>query len=481
MAEAPGEQRWDREVDVVVLGYGAAGCAAALEAHANGAEVLLLEKMPQGKEGGNTRVSGNVWFYNTGAEEAATYLRSLCGAYPLPEDVVEAWASETRDLTRWVESLGGVVNSMDAPPEYPELPGSGAHGGFRHVGPTWGNSHFWNFLTGKVAEAGIEVLLGTPGRELVQESSNAAVLGVVAQSQGGELRVRARRGVVIATGGFENNPGMARDYLGLPDVVPWGSPAGTGDGHRMAMRAGADLWHMSNMFSHFGFRVPGHSSGFFMSLTEARPCIFVGFDGARFIDETTKSRHGHALVNGRYVVYPHSPFHVIFDERGRRAGPLSPRREVQPYGWNNVVEGYRWSDDNQAEIDKGWILKGDTPAELAATLGVPPESLEQTIDEYNSFCELGRDARFDRSPETLVPLGEPPYYAVTWGPMLANTNGGPRRNGRAEVLDVEGRPIPGLYAAGAVSSTYSMALDRGFSIADALAFGRVAGRNAAAR
>jgi succinate dehydrogenase/fumarate reductase flavoprotein subunit len=477
---APSNHRWDREVDVVVLGYGAAGCAAALEARAAGAEVLLLEKMPAGKEGGNTRVSGNVWFYNTNSASAATYLRALAGSYPIPEDVVEAWATETADLTRWIEGLGGVVSTREAAPEYPELPGSEAHGGFRHLGPTWGNSHLWKFLTAKVHELAIEVLLDTPGLELIQDPESRQVLGLVAEAAGKPLRIRARRGVVLATGGFENNPEMARDYLGLPDVVPWGSPAGTGDGHRMAMRAGAALWHMHNMFSHFGFRAPGYSSAFFMTLTDTRPCIFVGLDGARFIDETTKSRHGHAYLNGRYVVYPQAPFHVVFDERGRRAAPLSPPRETHPYGWNTIVEGYKWSADNQVEIDKGWILRGDTPAELAAKLGVPADALEATIDEYNGFCELGRDARFDRSPETLVPLGEPPYYAVTWGPVVANTNGGPRRNGRAEVLDAEGEVIPRLYAAGAVSSTYSMALDRGFSIADALAFGRVAGRNAAA-
>jgi succinate dehydrogenase/fumarate reductase flavoprotein subunit len=273
---------------------------------------------------------------------------------------------------------------------------------------------------------------------------------------------------------------MARDHLGLPDVIPWGSPAGTGDGHRMALRAGADLWHMNNYFPSFGLRVPGYSSGFHAELADARPCIYVDLEGRRFIDETIRSKHGHARINGRYQVYPSMPFHAVFDERGRRAGPLSPSRDQHPYGWNNLMEGYRWSDDNQAEIDKGWIARGDTPSELAHELGLRPAALEATIEEFNQFCELGRDARFDRDPATLVPLAEPPFYGVTWGRLLANTNGGPRRDGRSRVIDTKGRPIPRLYAAGAVSSTYSLVLDRGFSIADALAFGRVAGRNAAA-
>jgi succinate dehydrogenase/fumarate reductase flavoprotein subunit len=465
--------------DVVVLGFGAAGCAAALEARAAGAQVILLEKMPAGSEGGNTRVSGNVWFFNNDPGRAAVYLRALSGPQTLPDDVVAAWAAETHQLTRWIESLGGTVSTMEAPPDTPELPGSDVHGGFRHVGPSWGNSHLWNLLSSAVRGSGVEVMLGTAGRRLLQEPGGA-VAGVEAERDGSPLRIGARRGLVLATGGFENNPEMVRDYLGLPGTVPWGSPAGTGDGHRMALRAGADLWHMANMFPSFGIRVPGFSSGFHVTLAEARPCVYVDLDGRRFIDESIPSRHGHARINGRYTVYPSMPFHAVFDERGRRAGPLSPSREQHPYGWNNVIEGYRWSDDNQAEIEKGWIATGDTPAELAASLGVPPASLEATIEEFNRFCELGRDARFDRPPETLVPLAEPPFYGVTWGPMLANTNGGPRRNGRAQVIDAAGQPIPRLYAAGAISSTYGLVLDRGFSIADALAFGRVAGRNAAA-
>ena len=470
---------WDREADVVVLGYGAAGCAAALEAHAAGAKVVILDKAAAGAEGGNTRVSGSVWFFNRDPAPAATYLRALCGPYPLPEDVIATWANETYQLTSWVESLGATVSSMEAAPDTPELDGSEVHGGFRHVGPTWGNSHLWNLLTGTVKARGIEVLLGTPGRDLVKDSAGV-VVGVTGEREGRALRLRARRGVVLATGGFENNPEMARDYLGLPDIVPWGSAAGTGDGHAIAVRAGAALWHMNNMFPTFGIRVPGYSSGFHMSLAEARPCIYVDLDGRRFIDETIRSKHGHARINGRYSVYPTLPFHAVFDERGRRAGPLSPPREQHPYGWNNIIEGYRWSEDNQVEIEKGWVVRGDTVADLARKLGMPPRTLETTIEEFNGFCELGRDQRFDRAPETLVPLAEPPFYAVTSGPLVANTNGGPRRNGRSQVLDTRGRPIPRLYAAGAVSSTYSMVLDRGFSIADALAFGRVAGRNAAA-
>ena len=110
-----------------------------------------------------------------------------------------------------------------------------------------------------------------------------------------------------------------------------------------------------------------------------------------------------------------------------------------------------------------------------------PATLEGSITRYNAACEHGHDEQFGRDPATLTPVVEPPFYGFTWAPMLAWSNGGPRRDERAQVLDVAGEVIPGLYAAGNISSTYSWCKDGGFHIADALVFGRVAGREAATR
>ena len=477
------EAAWDREADVVVLGLGAAGCAAAIEAHDAGASVLVLEKMPAGREGGNTRVSGGVWFDNTNPEGAATYLRALCGDFPVPEEVITVWAEETALNSAWVESLGARVAAHgDYRPEFPELPGSDSYGGYIGVDGELGNSRLFETLTEAVRERGIEVLLDTPGRELIRDASGA-VTGVEALSGasggGTPLRVRARRGVVLATGGFENNPEMTRDYLGLPDSPVWGSPAGTGDGIRMAQQAGADLWHMDNMATAFGFRAPGFESGFYVSFVFARGFIFTGLDGRRLMDEFPRGGHGHGRIHGRYELYPTQPMHVIFDERTRLAGPISPPPSLLPVGWNMLVEGYEWSEDNSAEIARGWIERADTPRELAALLDVDGDTLEETVRRYNAACAAGVDDQFGRHPRTLAPIDQPPYYAFTSAPLLGWTNGGPRRNERAQVLDPFGRAIPRLHAAGCVSSTYSWCKDGGFHIADALAFGRVAGRTAA--
>ncbi|WP_242459914.1 FAD-binding protein [Rhodococcus sp. MS13] len=118
---------------------------------------------------------------------------------------------------------------------------------------------------------------------------------------------------------------------------------------------------------------------------------------------------------------------------------------------------------------------------LAGKLGLDPTVVETSVHRYNEACADGVDHSFGRNPETLAPVATAPFYAVSGPPLLGWSSGGPRRDGHSRVLDTAGSPIPGLYAAGAVSSTYSAAKDGGFHIADAFAFGRVAGAHAAAR
>jgi succinate dehydrogenase/fumarate reductase flavoprotein subunit len=480
MAVANGAS-WDKEVDIVVLGSGAAGMAAAIAGHDAGAETIVLEKMPQGRAGGNTRVSGGIWFNNVDADRATVYLDSLCGEYKLPPAVVRAWALETARNSDWLQGLGAKVGPhANYTPEYPELDGSDCYGGYMAIEGRLGNALLYDFLVSAMRQRGIDILYDAPGRELVTDPGSGRVIGVVAERAGAPFRVRARRGVVLATGGFENNKDMVRDYLGLGDSPVWGSPAGTGDGHRMAMQIGADLWHMDNMMAIVGVETPDFHAAFAtLGLVGEKGYIFVGPDGSRFVNEDVQIRHGHALIHGRYELYPQERAFVIFDERTRRAGPLVPQPEYMPVGWNLLIENYVWSDDNLAEIKKGWIVKANTVTELADKLGIDPKALAKTVGLYNRYCGAREDEQFGRPANTLIPLTEAPYYAFVSGPILAWSNGGPRRNENSQVLNAFGEVIGGLYAAGTVSSTYSWCKDGGFHIADALAFGRVAGRHAA--
>jgi len=480
MPPAAGETRWEEEADVVVLGLGAAGCAAAIAAHDSGAQVLVLEKMPQGLDGGNTRISGGAWFDNRDPKDGATYLRALCGDFRVPEAIIEAWSRETAANASWVESLGAVVKHHgDYLPEYPELPGSSAYGGYFGVNGEMGQGLLFGVLQAAVEKRGIRVRRNCPAQELLRDEPGGRICGVRAEAQGATLHVSARRGVILATGGFENNPEMVRDYLRLGDSSIWGSVASTGDGIKMAQQAGADLWHMDNMAAYTGLRVPDFSSAFYVAFDDAQSFIYLGMDGTRVVNERPQTGHGQALLHGSYQLFPAQKMHVLFDEATRRSGPISPAADRLPVGWNVLMEGYRWSEDNSVEIEKGWLHRGDTPGALAPQLGVKTEVLEATVQRYNRACERGVDEAFGRPAETLVALREPPFYAFTSAPMLGWSNGGPRRDEHARVLDPFGTPISGLYAAGCVSSTYSWCKDGGFHIADALAFGRIAGRHAA--
>ncbi len=486
-AAGPG---WDLDTDVVVLGMGAAGCAAAIEAHDAGARVVILEKLDAEIAGGNTRVSGGAWFDNLDPERAAVYLNSLAGGYPLPQPVVRAWAEETARNTEWVAStlgartgaVGGAIGGEGPglPPEFPELDGSDAYGGQIAIDGKLGSSRLLKALFAALERRGIDVHYATPARSLVQEGAERAVTGVLAETaEGDTLRVRARRGVVLATGGFEANADMVRDYLRFPQTLTWGSPYNTGDGHKMAQKAGADLWHMDNMMSIEGFAVPGYRSGFFARFSFRKGFIFVDADGRRCVDEQPPVGHGQALMHGGYEHVPVRRLHAVFDEATRLSGPISPNGPMLDVGWNVLVEGYDWSADNSVEIEKGWIHKGETLAELASKIDVDPETLARTVARWNAACAAGEDEQLGRRADSLVPLEEGPFYAFTSAPMIAWSNGGPRRDECCRVLDAFGEAIDGLYAAGSVSSTYSWCKDGGMHIADALAFGRIAGKTAA--
>ncbi|CAM3184391.1 FAD-dependent oxidoreductase [Prescottella defluvii] len=472
---------FDEEFDVVVIGSGAAGSAAALGAYQSGASVLVVEKCDEATAGGNTRVSGGGWWVNRDPERARTFLNSLTASFPVADDVVAAWASETAENSRWLKELGAdVALSPDyhTEPEYLELDGSDCYAGMDTVGGRMGNSLLYDFLRAALDARGIEIRFETPAVELITE--DGVVVGVEVDGGDGRRRIGARGGVVLATGGFQADATMVRDYLRVEDHVLWGSPASTGDGHRMAQAIGADLWHMGNMMTITGVR-GDDEFGHYLALWNAHNYLWVSEDGRRFVDEAAEPKHGHISRNGTYELFPQRPFRLIFDEQMRTAGPLSPTADVLPVGWNLLMRGFEWSRDNSLEIEKGWIRRADSIAELAEIIGVAPQTLERTVEQYNAACAAGVDDHFGRDPQTLGAVSQAPFYVLDVTPLLGWSNGGPRRDGRARVLDTRGGVIDGLYAAGEVSSTYSWTKDGGFHIADALAFGRVAGRDAAAR
>jgi succinate dehydrogenase/fumarate reductase flavoprotein subunit len=194
--------------------------------------------------------------------------------------------------------------------------------------------------------------------------------------------------------------------------------------------------------------------------------------------------------------YPLSPHYLIFDEVTRKAGAIADFGGMQ--GMANAITPKRlggnasewgakdggWSQDNSAEIEKGWIIKADTVKDLAEAMAepeLPPEKLEATVNRWNEICEAGEDKDFGRSGRSLVKIATPPYYAVRYWPGGFSTCGGPRKNAGGQVMGVSGKPIGRLYAAGSLGHTmgqvYSMA---GANYCECFVWGRITGRNVAA-
>ncbi len=180
-----------------------------------------------------------------------------------------------------------------------------------------------------------------------------------------------------------------------------------------------------------------------------------------------------AYVDPKTLERPRWPSYVIFDESTRAKGPIASTNR------GNIRDVYQWSSDNSIEIKKGWVIVSQSIEDLASKLKIDLGHLKATVSEYNSMCADGVDRAFGRPAATLLPIKNAPFYAVPMWPSLFNTQGGPRRNARAQVIDVWGKPIKRLYSAGELGSLWNRNYPGGGNITEALAFGRIAGKNVA--
>ena len=471
----------ERVADVVIAGYGPAGASAAIAAHDAGARVVIVESDRRG--GGNARYSGG-FLCDLPADRAVEHLDALCFGRT-SRRVLEAYAAGLHGIGDWLRSLGGTMVPFEPPPvrlpaPFPSWPQLPAGTGIRYA-TVAGNTRrpgeaLWNLLDDAVRGRGIEVRFETSANRL-EIDSDGAVTGLrVGRAADGQTILRARGGVVLACGGFEAEPALADAYLPLGPSWPVGHAGNTGAGLRMAQQAGAALWHMYGCFGWFCFRCAEYASPFAIDFFGASH-LFTDADGRRFADETGYEVHDRLRALLSYLPRnpnrPRLPSWAIFDDATRRAGPLN--------GLLGTPNDYAWSADNSAEIDRGWIACAGSPAELAKKIGVEPEVLAGTLHEYNAAARAGRDERFGRSADTLVPLDTGRLYAIETWPGLAGTTGGPRHDDHARVLRPDGQPVPGLYAAGAVSLVWGHLIEHGGGLTDAIVFGRTAGADAARR
>jgi succinate dehydrogenase/fumarate reductase flavoprotein subunit len=326
-------------------------------------------------------------------------------------------------------------------------------------------------------------MVETAARELVVAAGR--VVGVRGECRGQALSVRARRGVVLASGGFEWNPDGVQRFLGGRITHPNSPPVAEGDGLKMAMAVGADLAHLSEAWWCPSVRIPGehydgrplHRADFAM---HALPhAIIVNRRGERFVNEACNY---HDLIKACFTFDP-----VAYEPANLPAWLIVDQQFLQQYLLVTLVPGLPTPD---------WVVSAPSLAALAARVGIDAAGLARTVERFNGFCTTGVDVDFRRGESlydrfcgdpqhglnpNLGALLQAPFHALPLYVGTLGTKGGPRVDAQARVLHVDGPPIPGLYAAGNVMASIMAAgyPGAGSTLGVAMTFGWIAGRHAA--
>jgi succinate dehydrogenase/fumarate reductase flavoprotein subunit len=452
--------------------------------------VIILESAPSHLPGGNTGCCAGFMVVPSSVPEGLDYYRGLSFGTVRDELLIKTMAECLVAVPEWLAGFGIpiIVDARRIPGTFPALPGSTVD----QILVKGGGFVAFRGLAEQVNKRGIKVYFEAPAHKLIQDPATVEVIGVVAVQERKEIRIRARKGVVLACGGYQKNARMFSDF-NYPGVKVYnlGTPYNNGAGIWMAAEVGAMLWHMSN-FELMNFAIKEPSDEFNCSASLAYvpmtgSYIYVNRYGQRFVEESRRFGHYKGDIEAckfdhKKAEFPNLPPFLIFDEVFRRKGPLVPENSLPPQkmSWFTVHNLYQWSADNSAEVDRGWIKKAETIAELAAELGIDAEGLSETVRKYNAYCQAGRDGEWNRDPASMTPIAEPPYYGTELCFNIINTHGGPVHNHAAQVIGTNGAPIRRLYAAGELGSFFGHLYQGGSNFPEALAFGRIAGRNAAA-
>ena len=494
---------FDDGFDMVIVGYGYAGGIAAIEAHDAGARVLLIDKMAN--PGGISVCSYGAMRSAHDGGAAFRYLKATCGGRT-PDDVLKVLADGMAGIEHYLRGLavvnGAVVTPRAKVANYPfdgydafyqtlieEVPNFDPAAVYPHVRGAPGGARVFRTLEDNIAARDVAIWLDAPAQDLITDRAGG-VTGVVVRRRDGVRRVKARRAVILACGGFEANEEMKRQYWQMTPVLSATTGANTGDGIRMAQGLGARLWHMWHYHGSYGFRhpdypyairmkrlpdwIPGREQTAVVQMT----WIVVDGSGRRYMNECPPYMQDTAhrpmeLMDTVTQSFPRIPSYVVFDEVGRRRYRIgAPTR-------NDPDACYEWSEDNLAEVESGLLQKADTVADLARALGMEAAVLEATVARWNEVCGEKRDVDFGRPPGTMMKIQRPPFYAGAVWPVVSNTQGGPVHDASQRVIDVNDQPIPRLYAAGELGSAFGHLYLSGANLAECLITGRVAGRHGA--
>lgn len=472
---------WDLETDVVVAGFGYAGCAAAINAAEEGAQVLVLEKAPEEYAGGDSSCSGggNGFCTEDAEEECFQYERPITPYDTVSDAELRAYIHEMATGTQWKldhDAGDNLIVSENAGGMLKTAPHAA---GLNQKEYSFGNGYGQWLWISAVAEGldNVTVMYETPLSRLIFDPETKEVFGVIAlDNQGTPLRIKARKGVVLATGGFSANQEMISAFI-APNIPMFtvGSPYCTGDGILIVEEVGAKLRSLSsvewgNHCCRQASEEIGVGIGYRWHTKDIMDrTIFVNAKGQRFVNETTgvplpSSKTLHPAMDKTQIPeldldmqdcrYANIPMYLITDAKRLSSGALFNGANADSvYQFPNVRGMYTWSEDNQAEVECGWLKMGNTPEELALELGVDPQGLEETLSRYNADVAAGEDSQFGRV-DAFTAVDKGPYYGCEMGMGLIATLGGPVRDEYHRVIGADGNPIPRLYSGGAFGSIW---------------------------
>jgi succinate dehydrogenase/fumarate reductase flavoprotein subunit len=552
---APLPVRWEHEADVIVIGAGATGLPAAIQAAEEGASVILIDANTD--VGGHAILSGGNMALGGGTSKQKKYgvidspdiLFSDLTDWSIVEpngfpdyryndkEIIRAFADESANTYEWLvahgvifvdkapDTLGGHACGNSAPREHHAAPmawpqvQTGVAVSPEHAATTSSGVGLIRPLEAAAKKAGVKILLAHKMSSLIRENPGSGrVIGISATTPGKTVNVRAKKGVILGTGGHSSNVNFRRifDPRLTEEYQVAGEPYSYQDasGELAAMAIGASLWGAYNQTGEFGQNVTkagwigcqygyvnlswqpdspifskARASGLFVK--DYQDVILVNLAGLRFYDETAgqfpannynfvKNYVPRSYRNAADIKY--APANFINAALAGTGDTHAGGGPIWAVFDSDAVKREGWTvSPPHVDTGEGYFFSADTIADLARKIvnkyqrsPMPPEALENTVTRYNSFVDAGKDEDFGKpAPEHKIQT--PPFHAAWATPVIHDTRSGLRINAKCQVMDLDGNVINGLYCGGESAGGFSM-----HGLARCTVQGRIAGRNAAA-
>jgi len=455
-------KKWDHEADVIVVGGGTAGLPAGVIVAEAGLKATILESRPA-VGGSFAMVAGTMAFAGTEEQKEAGIEDSpeifyqdeinICGADP---EIARAFADNQLDAYRMLREQGIKFAGLVVHPAHTR---NRCHGWLEGVGP-----ELVKAVERRAMDKGVEILLRHRATRLITDPQTGKVIGLKVSVKDETKNFKAKRAVIIATGGFGRNREMIAEYA--PDMVDCAPkmPVGhMGDGLKMGLAVGAATRDIAHAVApSWPVCAETHSNALWVLWWGG---IMVNVDGKRFHNESSaEAFYGPMTASG--MRQPGAVYWIVFDDSMKK----------------NVIKD---SEAHLATIEKCKQYKANTIEEVAKSAGIDAKALKETFEKFNSDVETaGYDTVFGRrfqfgTERPLVKIEVPPFYAIKCVTSTTSMKGGLKINGRSQVINQYGEVIPGLYAVGEVTGgLHTKSYLLGVMSSSAMTQGIIAGRNA---